>query len=98
TLAVTCERRDIDLRLLAAAGLEEGLADQLQKIAVTGLVLDQQDNDIGGQRRPDAPGESNVIHIRAAQPELATDDRLYPRVGRRHREFERAEEIADIRD
>ena len=63
-VAVLFEHGDVDLRLLATAGLEEGFADQLQKIAIAGLVLHQQDDHIGRQRRANSRGESHVFRVR----------------------------------
>ena len=78
-VAMAFEHGDIDLRLLAATGLEKRLADQLQEIAIARLILHQQDDHVGRQGRTNSRGESDVFHIRAPQPELAADDRLHSR-------------------
>jgi hypothetical protein len=64
-----------------------------QEILVARLALFDQQQLVGlrreaGPRRP----------VGAAQRELAADDRLHTRIGRGEREFERAEQIARVRD
>ncbi len=89
------ERRERELRLLAALGVEEGAAREMEEIAIARLVLRQQHDRIGRSGRPDPSRESDLA-VEAAERQLAADDRLHAGVARRLRELQSAEQVAGI--
>ena len=98
-----CMRRDIRKRhmRIARLGFEERPGRQCHQIAVSLLVLHQEDQRVApspasvARARPHcALGRGSGFHRR--HRELASDDRLHPLGGGGHGEFERAEQIVGI--
>ena len=92
-LGMAAEIVPADLRHLAGVAFHVGQADQLQQVAVAGLVLRQQHDLV--RRRLVAVVRRRLV---AAQPDLAADDRLQAGIGGGQREFEGAEEVAAVGD
>ncbi len=75
-LAERLDLRRGNLRALRPLGVEEGLAHQLEQVAVAGLVLDEKDELV--RRRVLSVAGMTVV---AAQVHPAADDRLHPGLG-----------------
>ena len=110
SVSVAVQAVEIHLRRDAGLGVQIGAADQFQEVAVPGLALHQQDQLVRGRRtataaRRERPASAVAVAgcgalrmVRAADVELATDDRLHA-LRRRHRgELQRAEQIAAVGD
>ena len=85
-----------DLRRLAALGREEGLARQLDQVAVAGLVLHQKHQHV--RLGPLVVAGAALVPVVRTDPELAADDGLHPLAGAGLGELERPEQVAAIGD
>src|SRR5206468_7047353 len=87
-IAVAGKGAKCQLRRLARFALEERLAYQAQQIEVARLTLHQEDELI---RRQAKSGAAGPVRALAPEAELAADDGLNARLGRRLGKLERAE-------
>ena len=85
-------------RLLGALGFEVGLAQELQEVAVAGLVLHQKDEAVGSRRL--GGGGHGPLSARAfnGDAELAADDGLHAGGGAGGGELQRPEQVVGVGD
>ena len=91
------ERVEGHLGLAGILGIHVRGAEQLQEIAIAGIVLCQQDQGISRRAGAVAQGSPRAPGFVAGDAELAADNGLDPGIGQQRREFQRPEQVVGIR-